>query len=232
MDRILLIDDDKEFSGLLTEYMSLEGYQCTSVYNGEIGLMQILKGDFVWDLVILDLMLPGKNGLDILSEVRSSGFKVPVIILTAKGDSMDKVVGLEMGADDYLAKPFNPRELIARIRTVLRRVREVKPSILVPTSRGGFVLDKQTYSARYLGEDLDLTGVEFKILLLLVENMSEIVSRERLFLEALGRHATYSDRSLDMHISRIRKKIWPQADGSKYLKSIRGEGYILITQNT
>jgi len=229
MKKILLIDDDKELSRMLSEYLEVEGFNCTCAYDGHCGL-DMAGSDMKWDLIILDVMLPGKNGFEVLSSLRSRGLRMPIIMLTAKGESVDKIVGLEMGADDYLGKPFNPRELLARMRTVLRRATEKPPSLPAGEicSVEGFRLDENAFLAKYQGRDLELTGAEFQILKLLVENTGSIVKREKLFVEVLGRRKNPFDRSLDMHVSRLRKKIWPDSEGNERIKSIRGQGYILV----
>ncbi|MDR1872954.1 MAG: response regulator transcription factor [Deltaproteobacteria bacterium] len=237
MDQILIIDDDQEFADLLSEYLLGHGFKCLAASDGLIGLKRALEEP--WDLILLDLMLPGKNGLELLRELRAKGLRTPVIMLTAKGEVADKIVGLEIGADDYLAKPFEPRELLARTRSVLRRARDFKAVALNEPPRDnlenrgqveakeGFRLDRLALKAHYGDRDLDLTPVEFKILSLLVDNLGTVIPRERLFLEGLGRGSSPFDRSLDIHLSRVRKKIWPNGQGVGVLKSVRGEGYIL-----
>ncbi|MDR0549004.1 MAG: response regulator transcription factor [Deltaproteobacteria bacterium] len=225
MPQVLIIDDDREFADLLAEYLLGYGFVCQVTLDGSQGLDLILKNPAAFDLVLLDLMLPGLNGLDLLREIRRREIKTPVIMLTAKGELTDKIVGLEIGADDYLSKPFEPRELLARARSVLRRSFPVKTTdrkVIV----AGLRLDERALKA-YQGErDLELTPVEFKILSLLIANLGAITSRDKLFSEVLGRGAGAFDRSLDIHVSRLRKKIWPQGEGLDRLKSVRGEGYI------
>ncbi|MDR1045484.1 MAG: response regulator transcription factor [Candidatus Adiutrix sp.] len=230
MKNILLIDDDQDLLRMLSEYLKGEGFHCACAHDGHRALEMVGAGA-KWDLMILDVMLPGKNGFEVLSSLRSRGLRLPVIMLTAKGESVDKIVGLEMGADDYLGKPFNPRELLARMRTVLRRTSESPPPLppgAACPADGGFWLDEKSFLAKYQGRGLDLTGAEFQILKILVDNAGSIVQREKLFLEVLGRRKKPFDRSLDMHVSRLRKKIWPDSDGSERIKSIRGRGYILV----
>jgi two-component system response regulator CpxR len=226
MDQILIIDDDEEFADLLSEYLLGHGFQSSVAFDGLTGFSRALAESF--DLILLDLMLPGKNGLDLLRELRAKGLMTPVIMLTAKGEVADKIVGLEIGADDYLAKPFEPRELLARTRSVLRRVRDFKEiPDRSPETKAEFRLDKRALKASFKERDLELTPVEFKILSLLVDNLGSVIPRERLFLEGLGRKPSPFDRSLDIHMSRVRKKIWPNGQGAGVLKSVRGEGYIL-----
>lgn len=229
MNKILIIDDDLELCGLLANYLSREGYDCSCAYDGQSGQECALSKAASFDLVILDVMLPLKGGFEVLSSIRSQTQTLPVIMLTAKGEPVDRVVGLEMGADDYLAKPFDPRELLARIRALARRLAVGKSGADDgQTTIDGLVLDEHSMQVEFNGRPLNLTPVEFKVLWLLVINAGRIVSRETLFREALGRREQAFDRSLDMHISRVRKKIWPDLDGMQKIKNIRGEGYLYI----
>jgi two-component system response regulator CpxR len=180
-----------------------------------------------FDLVILDVMLPMKNGFEVLRALRRVDQSLPVIMLTAKGDPVDRVVGLEMGADDYLGKPFDPRELLARIRSVFRRLateRDRTETGLLKVD--GLFLNEHTLQTFTGNRSLNLTPAEFKVFWILVQNAGKIVSRENLFRQALGRGEHAFDRSLDMHISRIRKKVWSDNEGMKKIRNIRGEGYL------
>ncbi|UQZ90174.1 DNA-binding response regulator [Deltaproteobacteria bacterium Smac51] len=234
MKRILIIDDDQELCGLVSDYLEAEGFQCASVHDGGAGLQKALDDAAGIDLILLDIMLPVKDGFEVLGEMRKSPAAPPVIMLTAKGDSVDKIVGLEMGADDYMSKPFNPRELLARIRAVLRRFQDTRVSggkgTISETGGSDFKLDEQVFEASYQGRPLNLTPVEFKLLQIFVANTGLIITRDKLFKEALGRREHAFDRSLDMHVSRLRKKIWPDSGGTERLKSIRGEGYLLVPE--
>ncbi len=235
MKKILMIDDDQELGRLVSDYLETEGFQCLCVHDGQKGLEKALEDRAAFDLIILDIMLPIKNGFEVLDELRKNSAPTRVIMLTAKGDPVDKIVGLEMGADDYMEKPFNPRELLARIRAVLRRSLNGRTDGGGPEAGGhGFQLDEKVFSAAYHGRPLNLTAVEFKLLLVLVNNIGRVISRDRLFREALGRRENAYDRSLDMHISRLRKKIWPGSNGggTEKLKSIRGEGYLLAPERS
>jgi len=229
---ILFVDDDLDLCRLLSDYLETEGFTCHCFHDGEAGLEAVSSRPADFDLLILDVMLPLKNGFEVLAAIRRQGIRLPIIMLTAKGDSIDLILGLEMGADDYLPKPFNPRELLARMRAVIRRASE-QPGFSVKDKPGviyldGFELHEKSFQAIYLDQDLGLTPVEFKVLRLLLGSPGQIVPRNVLFKEALGRPAQAFDRSLDMHVSRLRKKIWPAADGLDKLKSIRGEGYIYV----
>ncbi len=231
MKKILIIDDDLDLCRLLSDYLSLEGFECLCRHDGQAGLDAALATDAGHGLIILDVMLPAKNGFDVLSELRGRGVETPVIMLTAKGEAVDRIVGLEMGADDYLPKPFNPRELLARMRSALRRAafpnveRRDQESRLVQDE---FEVDEAAYQATCQGRPLPLTPVELKILAALLKSPGRVVPRETLFREALGRRENLFDRSLDMHVSRLRKKIGAVTDCSERLKSIRGEGYVYL----
>lgn len=222
----MIIDDDLELCALLTNYLNREGYDCLCAYDGQSGLENALSAASHFDLVILDVMLPLKDGFEVLRAIRGRNQSLPIIMLTAKGEAVDRVVGLEMGADDYLPKPFEPRELLARIRSLTRRLSVERSADALPVTIDGLTLDEQSMEV-YLGaQPLNLTPAEFKVLLLLVKNAGRIVKRDILFREALGRREQAFDRSLDMHVSRVRKKIWP--DGTLKIKNIRGEGYLYV----
>lgn len=227
--KILIVDDDLELCELVSNYLSREGFECLCAYDGQSGLENALNKGSGFDLVILDVMLPLKNGLEALSALRAVNQSLPVIMLTAKGEPVDRVVGLEMGADDYLPKPFDPRELLARVRSLDRRLtveRAKTDSGLLEV--GDLVMNGHALQADFDRRPLNLTPVEFKILWLLALEAGRIVSRDVLFREALGRREQAFDRSLDMHISRVRKKMWPEDEGVKKIKNVRGEGYIYV----
>lgn len=233
MKKVLIIDDDLELCDLLTNYLSREGFDCSCAYDGQSGLEGALSKTAHFDLVILDVMLPLKGGFEVLSAIRGQDQTLPVIMLTAKGEAVDRVVGLEMGADDYLPKPFDPRELLARMRSLARRLSVERQSADSGQIQiDGLVLDEPSMQVDFEGRPLNLTPVEFKVLWLLARNAGKIVSREALFREALGRREQAFDRSLDMHISRVRKKIWSEADGVQKIKNIRGEGYLYVPSRT
>lgn len=225
MERILVVDDDAELCALLEEYLGPEGFETQTVRDGEAGLEAALNGN--QDLVILDVMLPGMNGFDILRTLREAS-AVPVIMLTARGEDVDRVVGLEMGADDYMPKPFLPRELVARIRAVLRRARREEqrgaPSRMFKV--GDVEIDTGARQARVGEESVRLTDAEFVILESLLCEAGSVVSRERLCRTALGREAGPEDRSLDVHISNLRRKLGKSREGSPRIKAVRGTGYL------
>lgn len=216
--RILLIDDDAELCTLLEELLSREGFSTECEHDGRRGLDRALKGGF--DLAILDVMLPGLDGFEILRRLRAES-GVPVLMLTARGEDLDRISGLEMGADDYLAKPFNTRELVARIRAILRRL-ERPPSQEGPLEVNGVRIDPGTREAWAGGKRIELTTFEFDILELLMRSAGKVVSRDDLMEHLYHRKATAFDRSADMHVSHLRKKL---ETGGPLIKTIRGAGY-------
>jgi two-component system response regulator CpxR len=227
MDRILVIDDDVELCSLVGEYLESEGFLVEAVYDGERGLERARQDNYV--LVVLDVMLPGMNGFEVLRHIRASS-KIPVLLLTARGQEVDRIVGLEIGADDYLPKPFNPRELVARIRAVLRRTRDGKsaPAEGIPEVLrvGDIELDPATRIVRRSGKPVDLTSVEFGLLEALLREAGRVVTRERLAATVLSRKFSPFDRSIDMHVSKVRKKIGDAEGEPEHIKTVRGVGYI------
>ncbi|QTX32458.1 response regulator transcription factor [Aminithiophilus ramosus] len=221
MEKILLVDDDLELCDLLREYLEAEGFSLDAVHDGRSGVDRALQGRYA--LAVLDIMLPVMGGFDVLREIRSRS-SLPVLMLTARGDDIDRIVGLEMGADDYLPKPFNPRELVARIRAVLRRGRvDEGPSSLL--SAGDLELDGGARAVRVGGQPLELTSVEFNLLETLLRSAGQVVAREKLVLQVLKRPYSPFDRSIDVHVSNLRKKLGSYGDGSERIKTLRGEGY-------
>lgn len=221
MTDVLLIDDDVELCELVSEYLGGEGFVVDVIYEGTLGLSTAREGKH--DLVILDVMLPGLTGFEVLRRLRESS-AVPVLMLTARGEDVDRIVGLEMGADDYLPKPFNPRELAARIRAILRRA-ETAPDVGERLSVDDVVVDLGTRSATVDSTEVDLTGVEFSLLEALVRLAGNVVSRDDLSRAALYRKASAFDRSLDVHISNLRRKLGPSSAGGARIKTVRGVGY-------
>jgi two-component system response regulator CpxR len=226
MDKILIIDDDEELCELVSEYLAVEGFEIASVNDGESGLEKALTGEF--DLAILDVMLPKMNGFDVLRNLRLES-KLPVLMLTARGDDMERIVGLEIGADDYLPKPFNPRELAARLRAILRRTLsevDVNNGSHERLDIDGLQVTPSSRSAVRDGVEIRLTSVEFELLLELLREAGKVVRKEDLSEKVLERKLSPYDRSLDMHISNLRKKLGPRDDGSERIKTIRSVGYI------
>jgi two-component system response regulator CpxR len=224
--RILLIDDDEELSALLGEYFEAEGFGFDCAHSGDAGLKLFAASDY--DIIILDVMLPGRDGFDILKEIRAAS-PIPVIMLTAKGDHVDRVVGLEIGADDYICKPFNMRELSARIRAVLRRgagLSEAAPSDSVCVV--DLEMDMKSRSVKVGRQSVSLTNVEFRLLEILLSRAGENISPEQLSAEALNRDYTPFDRSLSVHISKLRHKLGLYPCGSDRIKTLRGEGFMYV----
>ena len=223
MDSILIVDDDVELCSLVGEYLQAEGFQVEAVHDGEAGLDRAINGQHL--LVVLDVMLPKMNGFDVLRRIRNTS-RIPVLLLTARGEDVDRIVGLEIGADDYLPKPFNPRELVARIRAVLRRTKTAEGSPGDTLRVGGIELNPATRTVLQDGKRVDLTSVEFNLLQVLLQEAGQVVSRERLVDSVLGRKFSPFDRSIDMHVSKVRKKLGDADDGADYIKTVRGVGYI------
>jgi two-component system response regulator CpxR len=216
---ILVVDDDAELCTLLSEFLGREGFTVTTENNGRQGLEEASQRDH--DLVVLDVMLPGMDGFEILRRLRERS-KVPVIMLTARGEDVDRIVGLELGADDYLPKPFNPRELAARIRAILRRYENRPPSGAPRLEVNGITLDPGTREVLSNGQPVELTTFEFDILDMLMRAAGRVLSRDALMENFYNRKATPFDRSIDMHISHLRKKL---NRGESLIKTIRGVGY-------
>jgi two-component system response regulator CpxR len=227
MNRILLIDDDIGLSDLLSQLLELEGFALTQAYDGKQGLLMAQQQDF--DLILLDVMLPKLNGFEVLRALRQRK-QTPVLMLTARGEEIDRVVGLEIGADDYLPKPFNDRELVARIRAILRRAQTTQQDNQANEMMqfGDLRLDpsrQETYCNEQL---IILTGTEFLLLFNLLEKSGELVTKESLSENVLGKKLMPFDRSLDMHLSNLRKKLPERQDGRPRVKTLRGKGYIWI----
>jgi len=217
--RILLIDDDAELCALLEEFLRREGFDVECEQEGHQGLHKALAGGV--DLIILDVMLPGIDGFEILRRLRSQ-VKTPVIMLTARGEDVDRIIGLELGADDYLPKPFNPRELAARVRAVLRRYEARPPEPSARLEVNGVTIDPGSREAFSNGKRVELTTFEFDILEMLMRAAGRVLSRDALMESFYNRKATPFDRSIDMHISHLRKKL---ERGDALIKTIRGVGY-------
>lgn len=227
MEQILVIDDDTELCELLRDYLSSEEFSVTSVHRGDEGAELVGRTSF--DLVVLDVMLPGMNGFDVLRAIRRNS-QVPVIMLTARGDDVDRIVGLELGADDYLPKPFNPRELTARMRAVLRRhVDSPSPVPEKPVSEyqvGDIDLCAANRTVKQDGQIVELTSVEFSLLQVLLARAGEIISREELVEQVLGRQLSAYDRSIDVHVSALRKKLGHSYKGMERIRTVRSVGYL------
>jgi len=225
--RILLIDDDVELAGMLTEYLGQEGFDAVAFSDGESGRQEAVTGKY--DLVVLDVMLPGMKGIEVLNRIRLES-QIPVLMLTAKGDDVDRIVGLESGADDYVPKPCTPRELVARIRAILRRFESTSAlghneDALV---EGPLTLWPKKRKVEWQGLPLDLTSTEFNLLEVLAVNAGLTISKKELSEKGLGRPFARFDRSIDVHVSSVRQKLGNLPDDSSFILTVRGKGYLLI----
>lgn len=236
MNHILVIDDDRELVDLLREYLIPEGFTVDAAFDHASGLTKALRGED--ELIILDVMLPGGSGFELLKRMRAESSATPVLLLTARGDAVDRIVGLQIGADDYLPKPFDPRELVARIHAILRRTRAVQKTgedgaEEESTVRVGDVTLSPTTRTVTLGsQEIDLTTLEFNLLEVLLRRAGTIVTREDLAALAMGRPLAPFDRSVDVHISKLRRKLSGRADSESRIKSIRGVGYMYAASTT
>lgn len=228
MPRILIIDDDHELYSLLNEYLTDEDFLTEHAPLPEEGLLKATTSSF--NAVILDVMLPGMNGFEVLRRLREneSTQALPILMLTARGEEVDRIVGLEMGADDYLPKPFSPRELVARLRALLRRSGKGPAAQTFSIMGDDLRISPESLSVTVHGQVQELSMQELRLLMQLTAATGQVVSREALFKEIFGHPAYPNDRSLDMLVSRLRKKIGPRADGGERIKAVRGEGYMYL----
>lgn len=227
MNRILLADDDTELCEMLKQYLEVEGFEVGLAHNGDDALQSARCGDY--DLMVLDVMMPQLNGFDVLRELRRDS-QLPVLMLTARGDDVDSIVGLELGADDYLAKPCNPRVLVARIRAIFRRaqqpsVQEAQSTTTEMLSHGDLEIQTGSRNVILDGNRITMTSTEYAVLEILLRRAGHVVSKEELSEQALGRQLTRYDRAVDMHVSNLRKKLGPCANGEERIKTVRGVGY-------
>jgi two-component system response regulator CpxR len=222
---LLLVDDDHELTEVMTEYLGLKGFKVEVALDGAAALQRLAAGRF--DIIILDVMMPAFSGFDVLERIRQD-HATPVIMLTARGSDIDRIHGLELGADDYMPKPFSPGELAARIRAVLRRTSSSPDTPDKPLAIGSLHIHPRGFEARLNGEALRLTGTEFRLLEALMRTVGQIQSREQLAEKVLGRKLSAYDRSLDTHVSNLRRKL--ARDGGRHvdIRSMRGLGYVLI----
>lgn len=224
MPRILLADDDRALTRLLADYLQREGFTVDVVHDGEAALAHLRDGAQRPDLLILDVMMPGRDGLETLRELRLQQ-RLPVIMLSARGEPVDRVIGLELGADDYLAKPCLPRELLARVRAQLRRQ---NPEAAANVQVGALRLQPGDRQAYVGARELNLTGAEFQLLLALAQRAGEVVDKATLTRLSLGRELERFDRSIDVHVSRLRHKLAEASDAAPRIESVRGSGYLLL----
>lgn len=227
MQKILIIDDDQELGAMLKEFLAPDHFALTACHSGEDGLRALQDSDY--ELLILDIMLPGASGIEVLKQLRQSS-DIPVIMLTARGDDVERILGLEFGADDYITKPFNPRELLARIKAILRRAgptTERRQTVTV----GAIALDARSRRVTAGSESMRLTGTEFELLRCLAESPGAVVSKEQLSQQALGRRYMPYDRSIDTHISNVRRKLADAGVTNPTIQSQRGVGYCLLVDD-
>ncbi len=223
MPKVLLVDDDAELSELLREYLQRDGFEADAVHDGASGVAHALGGSY--DIVVLDVMMPGLDGVEALRRIRAAS-RVPVLMLTARGDDVDRIVGLELGADDYVPKPCTPRELAARLRAILRRVHAAgEGGADEPLTAGPLSLWPGRRVAQWRGDALALTSTEFNLLELLARQAGRVVGKTELSEQALGRSLARFDRSIDVHVSSLRQKLGQREDGRSWIETVRGRGY-------
>jgi DNA-binding response OmpR family regulator len=229
-NRVLIIDDDERLCKLLQEYLEGNGYHVFTVGEGSEAL-RIIEREWP-DIIILDIMLPGKDGLEVLKEINRE-YSIPVIMLTAKGEDTDRIIGLELGADDYISKPFNPRELLARMRAVMRRIvpEESEETEKTEDNRiiaGGIILDRARHTVKVNNEEMDLSLTEYKILEVLMRKPNVVLSRDQIMNYSRGKDLMAFDRSIDVHISKLRSKLEKDPRYPKRIKTIWGSGYMFV----
>lgn len=229
MTKVLLVDDDVELSGMLREYLEREGFTADAVQDGESGVGEALSGRY--DIVVLDVMMPGMGGVEALRRIRAES-RMPVLMLTAKGDDVDRIVGLELGADDYVPKPCSPRELVARLRAILRRTQPVADGSAPgsPLVEGPLSMWPERRAAKWRGQPLELTSTEYNLLEVLARNAGRLVTKSELSEQGLGRPLARFERSIDVHISSIRHKLGSTGDGGPWIRTVRGQGYQFIRE--
>lgn len=229
MPRVLLVDDDVDLTEMLSLYLAREGFDVHAVHDGESGAAEAAHGDYA--IVVLDIMMPRMSGIEALRRIRAAS-QVPVLMLTARGENVDRIVGLDMGADDYVPKPCTPGELAARIRAILRRT-EAREAASAPTSArmlqvGQLALWPGSRRALWCGQPLELTGTEFSLLDVLARHAGQLVSKDAISQQAFGQPLARFDRRIDVHISSIRQKLGTRPDGQSWIQSVRGRGYQLL----
>ncbi len=226
--KVLLVDDDVELAEMLRVYLEREGFEVKAVHDGEAGIAEALRGHH--DIAVLDVMMPGKSGIDVLIQIRAHG-AMPVLMLTAKGDDTDRIIGLELGADDYVPKPCTPRELTARIRAILRRSGAAEAgSSSSPITVGALSIWSEQRRAEWASKPLELTSTEFNLLEVLARSAGQVVSKSELSEQALGRPLARFDRSIDVHISSIRRKLETLPDGRSRIQAVFNKGYQFIRE--
>jgi two-component system OmpR family response regulator/two-component system response regulator CpxR len=227
MTAVLLVDDDVELAELLGDYLAQDGFEVTTRHDGESGVAAALSGDFA--IAVLDVMMPKLSGIEVLRRIRAAG-SLPVLMLTAKGDDLDRIVGLELGADDYVPKPCQPRELAARLRAILRRTAQAADATQVPIVVGALRIRPELRRVEWEGAVVELTSTEFNLLEILARHAGRPVSKSDLSEQALGRPLARYDRSIDVHLSSIRHKLGTLADGRSCIQTVYRQGYQLIRE--
>ena len=229
MTRVLLVDDDVELAAMLKEYLEQEGFEADAVHDGESGVREAVAGDYA--IVVLDVMMPRLNGVEALRRIRTAS-QVPVLMLTARGDDVDRIVGLELGADDYVPKPCTPRELVARLRAILRRTEppDTGEGAAGPLAAGALRMWPEQRRAEWNGRPVELTSTEFNLLETLARHAGRVVSKQELSQQALGRPLARFDRSIDVHMSSIRHKLGESPGARSCIQTVRGMGYQLIKE--
>lgn len=229
MSKVLIVDDDIDLTAMLSQFLIREGFQVRAVHDGEAGVAEAMGGDY--NVVVMDIMMPRLTGVEALRRIRSTS-NVPVLMLTARGDNIDRIVGLDMGADDYVPKPFNPGELVARIRAILRRVDGRDSAASNRSARllqaGQLALWPGSRRAVWHGQTLELTGTEFTLLEVLARHAGQLISKQEISVQAFGKPLGRFDRRIDVHISSIRQKLGARSDGQSWIQSVRGQGYQLL----
>ncbi len=226
MTRVLLVDDDEELAAMLREYLEQEGFEVDVAHDGESGAREALTGRYA--IAVLDVMMPRLNGVEALRRIRAES-RLPVLMLTAKGDDIDRIIGLELGADDYVPKPCTPRELVARLRAILRRVADTQSAATMgPITVGPLTMWPERRVAQWHARPLELTSTEYSLLEALARQAGRVVSKNALSEAALGRPLARFDRSIDVHVSSIRHKLGVRPDGDSWIQTVRGQGYQFI----
>lgn len=226
MNKVLLIDDDVELTTLLQEYLAEEGYDVAADTDGRAAIAAAARNSV--DLIVLDIMMPQMNGIEVLQRIRKLSH-VPVLMLTARGDDIDRISGLNLGADDYVTKPCSPGELAARVRAILRRVSQLAAGSSTDTLRAGqLLIHPRNRTAEWGGQSLELTGTEFSLLEVLARSAGQLVPKQEISKRAFGKPLTPFDRRIDVHISSVRQKLGLREDGQSWIQSVRGQGYQLL----
>ena len=236
MKKVLLVDDEPSIVTLLAFNLEKDGYEVTTATDGAEGYRLAISNPF--DFIILDLMLPSMDGMDICKRLRQEKFDTPIMILTAKDDELEKIIGLELGADDYMTKPFSPREVLARMKAILRRTNKAVPAEPVATAQpeptedetekievGEITIFPQLYEVHVAGELIEVTPKEFELLLYMAKRANRILSREQLLNAIWNFDYAGETRIVDVHISHLREKIEKDSKNPQYIRTVRGFGY-------